>query len=164
MRTQRTLKAAAFYGAVLCEAQRSPLDHLMYYDARPSNWNGMFSPIYLDPLKGYYPFLAWSELYALGGCVQSASDDPTVYCAAAKGEDGAAVYVTRYADVNVPGAPLRLELNGLAADTPTRAELCVLDDARDLQPVMALSFTGSAALELELPLHTAYYLRMKPQR
>lgn len=168
MRTQRTLKAAAFYGAVLCMAQRSPLDHLMYYDARPSNWNGMFSPIYLDPLKGYYPFFAWGEMYALGSCVQSASDDPEVYCAAAgsDGEDFAGgVYVTRYADEGTAvGGPLRLELTGLDADTPVRAEVCVLDDTRDLQPIMAVTFTGSAALELDLPLYTGYYLRLKLQK
>ena len=49
------LKGASFTLACMCEAQKSSIDMLMYYDARPSAFNGMFSPFTLEPLKGYYP-------------------------------------------------------------------------------------------------------------
>lgn len=169
MRVQKELKGAAFIAAVMCAGQASPVDHLMYYDARPSSWNGMFSQTFFEPLKGYYPFLAWSGLYELGCCVQSASDDPAVYCAAAAGKNAAgkaagAVLVTRYADVDkAPAEKLTLELTGLSADVPTRVQLSVLDDARDLQPVMALTVRGDAVLELELPMFTSCYLELSTQ-
>ena len=43
---------------------------LMYYDARPSNYNGLFSNIY-DPLKTYYIFEMARDLRRLGTWVQS---------------------------------------------------------------------------------------------
>ena len=161
------LKGAAFTAATMCAGQRSPLDHLMYYDARPSAWNGMFSQTFFEPLKGYYPFLAWGGMYALGGCAHSESDDPAVYCAAASGreENGAAavaVLVTHYTDAETaPAKKLTLQLSGLAADRPIRIQLRVLDDDRDLQPVMAVTVCGDAVFELELPLFTVYSLEWK---
>ena len=56
-------KGAAFIASVMIECQKAPLDMLMYYDARHTTvFNGMFDRVSLLPLKGYYPFLAWSHL------------------------------------------------------------------------------------------------------
>ena len=55
-------KGASFVAATMIDCQSAPLDHLMYYDARPNGMNGMFSPSSLEPMKGYYPFYAWSKL------------------------------------------------------------------------------------------------------
>ena len=67
LRMEKSLKGAAFIGAVMCTCQKLPLDMLMYYDARPCGMNGMFSTDFVcDRLKGYYPFYMFNALYQLG--------------------------------------------------------------------------------------------------
>ena len=68
----------------------------MYYNARPSAFNGMFDFYTYRPLKGYYPFVMYSKLYALGTSVQSTSDDENLYVTAARSDDGYAVMLTHY--------------------------------------------------------------------
>ena len=73
-------KGAAFNMACMSAAQNcTDVDMLMYYDARPSEFNGMFDFYTMEPLKGYYPFLMYSKLYELGNCVESMSDDKDIY-------------------------------------------------------------------------------------
>ena len=60
------IKGAAYAAAVLCAGQDSPLDMLMYYDARPCEFDGLFDMYNFEPLKTYYVFLAWSKLAKLG--------------------------------------------------------------------------------------------------
>ena len=117
-------KGAAFVAATMIDCQSAPLDHLIYYDARPNGMNGMFSPSSLEPMKGYYPFYAWSKLVDCGtevACTVSESRGEKTAAAtgvtdekqvakvgkegfravAAKGKDGAcALFVTRYSEDN----------------------------------------------------------------
>ena len=82
------MKGAAFNAAVLCVGQRAPVDMLMYYDARPVVFNGIFDFYTLRPLKGYYAFYDWNTLYRLGTALHTETDDPDLYAAAAKDEAG----------------------------------------------------------------------------
>ena len=59
------IKGAAYAAAVMCTGQNTPLDMLMYYDARPTIWNGLFGYYFYEPLKTYYVFLAWAKLAKL---------------------------------------------------------------------------------------------------
>ena len=74
-----SMKGAAFTSAVMLESQNSTIDMLMYYDARPTVFNGMFDFYTYRPLKGYYPFVMFSKLYALGTAVSCNSDDEDIY-------------------------------------------------------------------------------------
>ena len=114
------LKGAAFTAATMAACQAAPVDMLMYYDARPVGMDGLFEKVTLWPMKGYYPFYAWSKLVDRGtqvaatvvegtGADSNANTgnverkDKTAAGAfkvvAAKGKDGsAAVFVVRYSD------------------------------------------------------------------
>ncbi|MBO5374863.1 MAG: hypothetical protein J6A54_05405, partial [Clostridia bacterium] len=60
------MKGAAFTSACMACGQGNPdIDMLMYYDARPGTFNGLFDFYTMRPLKGYYPFLIYSRLYEL---------------------------------------------------------------------------------------------------
>ena len=60
-------KGAAFVVSTMIDCQSKPLDMLMFYDSKVGTaMNGLFDPVTLWPLKGYYPFYAWSKLAALG--------------------------------------------------------------------------------------------------
>ena len=117
-------KGSAFIMATMIDCQSRPLDMLMFYDARLSaSMNSMFSKPTYQPLKGYYPFYAWSKLAACGiqiACTvregrgkASTANTGTVFksesgkpigsfrAVAAKGADGSgAVIVARYSDDN----------------------------------------------------------------
>ena len=106
-------KAAAFVAGTISACQDKPLDMLMYYDARVNTvYNGMFDIVTLEPLKGYFPFYAWSKLRDLGTQVESRvdwcarrpccdiveDDRDDTYATAAVSKNGrhGAVLVTRY--------------------------------------------------------------------
>lgn len=126
-------KGAAYVASVMIEAQNSPIDIMMYYDARISCcMNGVFDLVTLHPTKTYYPFYAWAKLRDLGSQVKTSlvqsvggkSDANTgavekrdeaaanqFHAVAAKdGKGAAAVMVSRYSDdSNVSEiAPVRL--------------------------------------------------------
>ena len=63
-------KGAAFTAAVMCSGQDAPVDMLMYYDASPCEFNGLFDFYTYAPLKTYFTFLAWSKLAALGNQIK----------------------------------------------------------------------------------------------
>ena len=60
------LKGAAYAAAVMCIGQQTPLDMLMYYDARPCSFNGLFGYYNFEPLKTYYVYSAWAKLAEMG--------------------------------------------------------------------------------------------------
>lgn len=57
------IKGASFTMACMCECQQAPVDMLMYYDTRPSVFNGVFDFYTYKPLKGYYPLYWYGMLY-----------------------------------------------------------------------------------------------------
>ena len=86
-------RGAAFSAAVMCACQNAPVDMLMYYDAQPSVFNGLFDYYTLQPKIGYYPFLMFSELKNTGAQTSALSSDKDVYVLAASGNKKAAMIV-----------------------------------------------------------------------
>ena len=76
--------------------QATTVDMLMYYDARPCAFNGIFDFYTYAKLKGYYPFFYFSKLYKLGICAESNSSDGDVFVTAASGDNGKAFMLTYY--------------------------------------------------------------------
>ena len=117
-------KGAAFIMAAMVDCQSAPVDMLMFYDARiGTSMNNLFEPQSLLPMKGYYPFYAWSKLVDCGvqtavtvregRGVMSAANTGTVFksgigqpvesfrAVAAKGIDGSgALIIARYSEDN----------------------------------------------------------------
>ncbi len=101
MRTILGMKGAAFVMACMSMAQSSSIDMLMYYDARPTVWNGMFDLYFLQPLKGYYPFYWYGMLYDMEAEVRSENEIEDIYTLCGVDKDGKAMcIVTYYTDDN----------------------------------------------------------------
>ena len=66
------VKGAAFTMACISEAQQAPIDMLMYYDTRPSCFNGAFDYYTYEKLPGYYPLYWYGMLY---NCVKEIKAD-----------------------------------------------------------------------------------------
>jgi len=143
LRMEKSLKGAAFIAATMCECQKSPVDMLMYYDARPCGMNGMYSTDFVcDCLKGYYPFRMFNELYKLDRSA-AVENGTGIYGCAARSEERAAVMLTHYDDDDAaPAKEVRVELNGFG---PSRAEIYLLDREKDMELVREENFSGDAS-------------------
>lgn len=117
----------------------------MYYDARPTIYNGMFDFYTQAPLKGYYPFLMFSQLYALGQSVAAKSDDGDIrVLAAANGEKGA-VMLTYSVGVDLPAAPRMVTVEGLCGES---VKVALLDETHTMDTREMTVVDGRIALTL----------------
>ncbi len=167
-------KAAAFIMSTFIDCQYAPLDMLMFYDARAlSGMNSLFDKTTLWPMKGYYPFRAWTKLLDRGTQVAvkveerrgkwSDANTGTVFksssgrpvgsfrAAAAKGKDGSgAIVIARYSHDNNVTDTARVTL--IVPGAPLAKARCLLTDA-------VRTFT-------EVPFETDdggnYLIRMQP--
>ena len=168
-----SLKGSAFVAGALLEAQHSPMDHFMYYDARiDTRWNGLFDYYSRDPLPPYRAMRAFGECYALGTEAESVSDDGDVRVLAAVNEAGdeAAILVTYYRDrepldshgAEADAQTLRIDWSGFASGSGVTAEYRILDGGHDLAAVSEEVFFGEAGAHiLPLPLYTTVLVKLK---
>lgn len=93
-----SLKGASFALSCMCCAQKSTLDMLMYYDARPCIFNGLFDFYTLEALKGYYPYLWYGMLYGKKE-IRAEKEPSNVYTLCGVDENGKTItLVTHYDD------------------------------------------------------------------
>ena len=119
-------KGAVFEMCTMVACQCSPVDILMYYDARPSVWNGLWDFYSLKPLKGYYPFLMWAKFRELGSCCRIVPEERKVGVFAAAGTNGWAAAIYRFDEK--PGAePLPLTIK-VAGGSMSGVKIKVVDE------------------------------------
>lgn len=93
------IKGAAFVMAVISEAQKSDIDMLMYYDTRPSVFNGIFDFYTYRPLKGYYPLLWYGSFYDLEDEIRTINKIDGIYTLAGIDKNGRITsIITNYSD------------------------------------------------------------------
>ena len=159
LRMEKGIKGAAFIASVMCEAQKSSIDNLMYYDARPCGMNGLFDTDFVFIcLKGYWPFRMFNELYKLGSCVKSECDGENGYVCAAKNDKKAAVMLAHYSENDAaPGETYDIEIAG-AGDGIAKCYL--LDEGHDMSYVAAAELKDGR-LQLKLPLFGVYLIEIE---
>ncbi len=160
IRAIQSLRGAVFNQAVMCACQNAPVDMLMYYDARPCAYNGLWAPYTYDRLKGYYSFVAFNELYKLGTSMSAVSEDHDVYCCAAQNESEAAVLIARY-DVGAESGEAKIDCAMIGAEAYHTVELYALDDQHDLSLVCKKS--SCSALNFTLKPLSCVLLKLKKE-
>ena len=157
IKTLLSVKGAAFVSAVMATGQNTPLDMLMYYDARRgSTLNCLFDFYTNDPLKGYYPFWMFNKLYRLGTHVQAVSDHDDVYAVAAKSGEERGVMITYFTnDSEAKGETVMLTFGN--AD-PCEYKILLLDEEHDGEAVGTLAVVDGQA-ELTIAPNTVVYLQ-----
>ena len=152
------LKGAVFASSVMCAGQNSPLDMLMYYDARPSRFNGIFDFYTQEPLKGYYAFLAWSKLAKLGTqfCLDTHRKNGIFAVGATDKNGHVAILINRYFEPDNLPDPLELSVNltGKAMRDPI---VYLLDENHDLEPVPC-EVDPEGKLNLVMEANTMVYI------
>ena len=155
------LKGSSFLSAIMAVGQDSPLDMLMYYDARPSGYNGLFDTDTLEPLKGYYSVKSFSDLADLGKHVPTEQADDIYSIAATDGENGA-ILLTHFSDEDdTPADTLKVEFKNFPACEAVKVEYYLLDESHDMTLMREEIFTAKDfASYLNLPLFTSYLIKL----
>ncbi len=146
------LKGAAFTLACMTEAQKSTIDLLMYYDARPSVFNGLFDYYTYRPLKGYYPFYWFGQLYGRKE-IRCAGEPEHLYTLCGLDENGKTLtLLTNYSDdEHAPEQSVRLDFG-----RPGTYEVYLLDETHD-----GVLMEVTRDLTFRIPNHTCLMLLEK---
>lgn len=123
------IKGAAFTMACISEAQKAPIDMLMYYGTRPSVFNGAFDFYTYEKLKGYYPFAWYGSFYDMEAEVRCESEhSPCIYTLCGVDKDGKALcIVTNYSnDDEAESKDIHIDFG-----EDGRYEIYMLDDEHD---------------------------------
>lgn len=93
------IKGAAYLMACMSQAQRAPIDMLMYYDTRPSVFNGVFDFYTAKPLKSYYSMYWYGMFYDRKEEVRAVNSVENIYYLCGVDENGKVLAViTHYSD------------------------------------------------------------------
>ena len=157
MRAIHNIKGAAFTAAGMISGQLAPVDMLMYYDARPSGWNGIFAATSYEPLKTYYVFKCWAKLAELGTAFEvDTLDKPGLSALGAVKNGKAGVMLARFFEPDSLPADLPITFTLKKGDL-RGARLYLLDETHDLTEV---SYRMDKAGNLLFPMkaNTVMYL------
>ncbi len=168
-----SLKGSSFVAGSMLACQHSPLDHLMYYDARiNTGWNGLFDNLAQTPLKPYYAIWDFGRLYQLKNEVSCTSDCGNVLTAAAVSDDGseAAILLTYYKDhESIDGTRceeeakrIRIDWSGFTSESGVTVEYRFIDTADDTGVRVEEVFFGERGAHIfDLPLYTTILVTLK---
>ena len=164
LKMEKSLKGAAFIAATMLMSQHEPIDHLMFYDARPGAMNSLYNSDYVcERLKGYYPFWMFHKLYTQKNAVLATTEGECVWAAAAAGEEQN-VMLAYYDDNDAaPTREVKVSFQNVNNPGGVRLEYYCLDEAHDATLVREEIFTATDfAAYLTMPLHSTYLLRIVP--
>ena len=175
-RTIASLKGSAFVAGAMIAGQHSPLDHLMYYDARVNTyWNGLFDGMSQQPQKPYWAIWSFSQLYRLGREAVCTSDCAQVKALAAVNDDAseAAILLSYYKDHDsIDGSrceeeecKVRLEWNGFSSPEGVTVQYRFIDAWADGDAVRTEeTFFGETGAHIfPLPLYTTILVTLKKE-
>ncbi len=99
--------------ACMCESQHSPIDMLMYYDTRPSAFNGVFDFYTYEKLKCYYAFYWYGMLYKCEKEISAQNNIENIYSLCGVDGDGKVTIILTYYSANddLPIKNISLELS-----------------------------------------------------
>ncbi|MBE6594679.1 MAG: hypothetical protein E7644_02650 [Ruminococcaceae bacterium] len=162
LKSEKGLKGAAFTAAVMEMCQYEPLDHLMYYDARPCAMNGLFSTDFVfERLKGYYPFYMFNQLYRQEKAVAVEREGDDVWAVAAKGTEQNVMLTYYNDDDNAPAKDVKVTFQNVENKNGVRLEYYCLDANHDAELVREEIFTATEfAAYIKMPLFTTYLLKI----
>ena len=150
------IKGAAFTAACMTICQNNPdVDMLMYYDARPTAFNGLWDMYAYEELKGYYPFYIFAKLYDMGTQVENISDNENVYVVGAKNGEKVGAMVTYYAENdNLDSEKIEISVEGYDMEN---AKIYIVDESNSMCPYLKSSFKDNK-LTLVLKRNTIIYI------
>ena len=144
-------KGGALIGAVIAMSQHLPIDMLMYYDTRPSAFNGVFDFYTYKPLHGYYPIAWYGQFYDMKAEVPVNALPENVYAICGIDENGKTLTMLTYYSDNDSAPNKQLQLD-FGKDAEYEIYLADPDHKGDLV------YTGKD-LTLDLKVHSCVLVK-----
>ncbi len=151
IKDMKGIKGASFVMSCMCAVQHSSIDMLMYYDTRPSSFNGVFDFYTYEPLKGYYPFYWYGMFYDTVAEVLQENTVEDIYSICGVDKNGKALAVIAYYSDNDNSPNKKIKVDFGKSGT---YEIYLLDSEHngDLiqttnQPVLDLSVCSCALIK-----------------
>lgn len=146
------LKGSSFALATMAECQKcDKIDMLMYYDARPCVFNGLFDFYTYTPLKGYYPFKWYGMFYDCESEVRCKNEAENIYTLCGVNKDGKALAMLTYFNDDD-----KAESKTVCVNFGRKGifEVYILDENRSAELL-----TTTSDLTFELPLFTSLLIK-----
>ena len=123
-----SIKGGMFLLSCICAAQDSPIDMLMYYDTRPSGFNGVFDYYSYAPLKGYYAMYWYGKFYDMAREIPSTNKIENIYSLCGVDEKGKVLSILGHYsdDDNAENKTVSLDFGKKG-----KYEIYLLDDTHD---------------------------------
>ena len=160
----RKIKGASLIAGAFCVGQASEIDMMMYYDARPSTWCGLFDTDTLDPQKPYYSFYMFKDLVKLGDYVKAVECDADLYSCAATNGNESAILLTHYNDNDsTETKQVKIAMENVTNQNGARVEYYLLDEDHDATLVREEIFTSrDFSICLDIKLFDTYLIKIVP--
>lgn len=145
-----SIKGAAFTAACILGSQYTSIDMLMYYDARPSVFNGLFDFYTLRPIKGYYAISLFNELYKAGTQIACDNGNDGVYAlGAADGSGAVKLMIACFTDDDTvtESRKIKIKVEGMK-NTELKRFLVDSDTNEETEPIK-LDGDGCADVEMK---------------
>ncbi len=139
------IRGATFIASMMIGCQNAPVDMLMYYDARPSLFNGMFDFYTQKPLKGYYPFVFFDRLKEMGTRVHSDLKGRFLYALAAEGKGKKGMMIAYYPPIKKKSKAKKIVIRAHLQPK----EALILDEHHTLSSYKYTVKNGKIALYLQ---------------
>lgn len=159
--TMGNLKGSSFILSLMCAAHDSPLDMLMYYDARPCQFNGLFEMFTYRLLKTYFTFKAFSDLYQLGTSVKVETEENAFAIAGTNEKEGAILLTHFNDDDDTKEEIFKVDISEFKGANGIKADVYLLDNDNDLTLIREEYFTQeNYSILLKSPLYTSYLIKL----
>ena len=146
-------RGAAFVAAAMIYGQNSSVDMMMYYDARPSQFNGLFDFYTYDTLKSYHVIKMFSEFVRLHDQTYVESDDAEIVTmCGSKGEKCLAMltYYPRQNDwpvqVDAKIKTVNIKLKNTVSE---KFKVYVIDAGKTMEENFVVAENGTLSMEIQ---------------
>ena len=144
-------KGASFMMATISEAQKHPIDMMMYYDTRPSVFNGVFDFYTYRTLKGYYALKWFGELYDYENEVRAINKIDDIYSIAGVDSDGKVIAIITHYSEDDTADRIFLDVD---FQKKGKYEVYRVDSEHNGEQVMITD-----VLEFEMPVHSMILIK-----
>ena len=159
-RTMYSYKGASFVLGAMCMGQDSCIDMMMYYDARPSLFNGLFSAYLYERFKTYYVFDFFKDVRKLGNAVKVDAAHNDVYVIASKNDKECNIALTYFNDnESTPNEKVDILLEGVPAGSSI--ELYLVDATHSGELVSETVLGENRIISLDMKLYDSYLIKIK---
>lgn len=159
-RTMYSYKGASFVLGAMCMGQDSCIDMMMYYDARPSLFNGLFSAYLYERFKTYYVFDFFKDVRKLGNAVKVDAAHNDIYVIASKNDKECNIALTYFNDnESTPDEKVDILLEGVPAGSSI--ELYLVDATHSGELVSEIVLGENRIISLDMKLYDSYLIKIK---